>query len=85
MRKDVRQSVRLGQRSVRFTEEAKGVVAVPLFQPRSCRAMIEAVREDENWRSAMVSRRTTDGELRSVVDPSHRIADVLYSQHLSAV
>jgi predicted 2-oxoglutarate/Fe(II)-dependent dioxygenase YbiX len=32
-----------------------------------------------------VSRRRADGELRSVVDPSHRTATVLYAQHLAAV
>ena len=85
MKKDFQQEFQLGQRLIRYTEEAKGIIALPLFQPRSCRSIIEAVRKSENWRSAMVSRRGTDGELRSVVDPSHRVADVLYWQHLKAV
>lgn len=85
MKRAFKQQVQLGQRLIRCTEEAEGIVAVPLFQPRTCRKIIEAVRENEGWRSAMVSKRGTDGELRAVVDTAHRIADVLFSQHLAAV
>ncbi len=85
MKKGFQERFQLGQRLIRYTREAEGIIAVPLFQPRSCRAIIESFRESENWRSALVSRRGTDGELRSIVDPAHRIADVLYAQHLKSV
>lgn len=85
MRKDFKQQIQAGGRSIRFTKEADGVIALSLFQPRTCRAMIESVREHHGWDSAKVSRRGADGVLRSVLDPSHRTANVLYSEHLSAV
>jgi hypothetical protein len=85
MLKELEEQVQLGGRLVRYRMEAKGIVAVSLFHPRSCRAMIGAVREHEGWTTAKVSRRGEDGELRSVVDPSHRTASVLYAQHLGTV
>ena len=85
MSDDFKEIVQLRQSRIRFTKEAEGIVAVRLLQPRTCLAMIESVREHENWESARVSRRGADGELRSVVDPSHRTASVLYSKHLAGV
>lgn len=85
MRKEFDEQIQLGGRVLGYTREAKGVVAVSLFHPRTCRAIIAAVREHEGWATAKVSRRGEDGEFRSVVDHSHRTANVLYSQHLGAV
>lgn len=85
MREDFKEIVQLGQRRIRFGKEADGIIAVPLFQPRSCRAIIESVTANTGWDSAKVSRRGPDGEVRSVVDPSHRTASVLYSAHLSSM
>jgi hypothetical protein len=85
MKKDSQEQFQLGQRLIRFTKETDGIVSLSLFQPRACRKMIESVREHEGWTSAKVSRRGADGEMRSVVDPQHRMASVLFSQHLSTV
>lgn len=85
MRTDFKEQLQLTRRLIRFKTEAPGVVALSLFQPRSCRALIESVREHEGWQSAKVSRRGADGEMRSVVDPEHRTASVLYSEYLSAL
>ncbi|HEX8493850.1 MAG TPA: 2OG-Fe(II) oxygenase [Pyrinomonadaceae bacterium] len=86
MREALKEIVQLGKRRIRFTREAGGIIiSVSLFQPRSCRAIIESVRGHAGWDSAKVSRRGPDGQLRSVVDPSHRTASVLYAQHLGAV
>jgi hypothetical protein len=85
MRKEFDEQIRLGGRLIRYRREARDVVSVSLFHPRSCRTIIEAVRKHEGWASAKVSRRGDDGELRSVVDPSHRTASVLYAQHLGTV
>lgn len=83
MKKDAKEQFQLGRRLIRFTKEGEGIVSLSLFQPRSCRKMIESVREHEGWASAKVSRRGADGEMRSVVDPEHRVASVLFSPHLS--
>lgn len=85
MKNDSQRQVHLGNRVVSFTEEAQGIIALPLFQPASCRAMIEAVRGNERWQSAKVSRRAPDGEVRSIIDTESRMANVLFSEHLDAI
>jgi len=85
MKEDSRQQVRLGPHPVRFTREADGIIAVPLFQARSCRAMIESVRGHERWDSAKVGARAPDGGTHSVVDPEFRTASVLFSEYMKMV
>jgi hypothetical protein len=85
MKKDFREQVRLGQRLIHFTKEADGIVALSLFQPRSCRAMIESVRRHERWDSAKVGKRGPDGVIRSIIDPEYRTASVLFSEDIDAV
>lgn len=85
MKADSLQQAQIGQRRIRFTRETDGIVAVSLFQPRSCQAMIEAVKGHAGWDSAKVSRRGEDGLMRSVIDTNHRTAHVLYSEHLTDV
>jgi hypothetical protein len=85
MRADFNEQAQAGARSLRFMKEAGDIIAVSLFQPRSCRAMIEAIKAHPGWTEARVSRRGPDGEVRSVIDPAHRTASVLYSEHLAAV
>lgn len=82
---DFKEQFQPGKRRIRFTKESEGIISLSLFQPRSCRKMIESVRENEGWTSAKVSRRGPDGQMRSVVDPKHRMASVLFSQHLFAL
>lgn len=83
MEKKFKQQAQIGGRMIRFTEEAERIIALSLFQPRSCRALIESVREHKSWASAQVGKRGADGEIRSVVDPDYRTASVLFSEHLS--
>jgi hypothetical protein len=85
MREDFKEQIQIEGRVVRFRREASGIFALPLFQPRVCRAMIESVAGHHGWNSAKVSRRGDDGEMRSVVDPSHRTASLLFSAHLPAI
>lgn len=85
MKRDFKEQFQPGKRLISFTKEGEGIVSLALFQPRTCRKMIESIREHQAWTSAKVSRRGADGEMRSVVDPEHRIASVLFSQHLSAL
>lgn len=47
--------------------------------------MVEAIRAHPGWAEARVSRRGPDGVVRSVIDPAHRTASVLYAEHLAAV
>jgi predicted 2-oxoglutarate/Fe(II)-dependent dioxygenase YbiX len=86
MREIFRERVRLGQRTVRFRKEAEGIVALPLFRPLRCVAMIEAAKGlVAEWETAKVGRRGADGEVHSVVDPDYRTASVLFTEHLSAI
>ncbi len=86
MREVFREQVKLGQRTVRFNREAEGVVALPLFGARACRAMVEAAKKHvTDWEIAKVGKRLPDGETRSVVDPDFRTASVLFPEHLPAI
>ena len=67
MRPDVKEPTQRPARPVRFAREAGDIIGVSLFQPRSCRAMVEAIRAHPGWAEARVSRRGPDGVVRSEV------------------
>ncbi|MDX6695866.1 MAG: hypothetical protein QOF02_3469 [Blastocatellia bacterium] len=75
----------LGARAVSFRQEADGIVALSLFQPRACLEMIESVSGLARWDTAKVGKRGPDGEIRSMVDPQFRTAQVLFTEYLSSI
>ena len=84
-RENFRWQAQLGQRLIRFTEEAKGIIALPLFQPRSCRAMIESVSQHKGWESAKVNRRLADGKIHSIIAPESRAGSILLPAYIPEV
>src|SRR4051812_24853633 len=85
MSTDFKEQAQPHARSLRLVKEAGDIISVSLFQARVCRGMVEAIHAHSGWAEARVSRRGPDGVVRSVIDPAHRTASVLYSEHLMAV
>jgi prolyl 4-hydroxylase len=61
---------------IEYTEEIKGILAVELYQPSACRAIIERAKEVDAWAEAKVSERA--GSLfNPATRPDARRASVL--------
>jgi len=61
------------------TEEARGVLAVRLYEPRECRSIVERVKGRGAWAVAQVRVRDEHGRHRSLTKPASRTARILNS------
>lgn len=67
-----------------YIEEIKGILAVDLYDPMSCRQLIESVRAGGGWTRAEVNESSENGRRRTALDPGYRRAELYHLAGRSA-
>lgn len=70
---------------VKFTEEARGVFALTLYDGAACSSIVKRLRRTGGWQSAEVREGSEEAGYRSERRPDVRLANVLAPEHAPGV
>jgi len=69
------------KRMAHHDEESRGVFSIPLYDAKSCRAIVEYVKRLDDWSTAQVRTEVRPAEFVTSVRPDTRLARILNSVH----
>lgn len=66
-----------------YEEIAEGILALPLYDAKTCRSILESVRRSDDWVSATVRLQSDDGRFNSAPQSDVRAATILAEHHVT--